>query len=56
MGKNKTLGGEFQIQKIKKRANLNKDIANFREMNPQYEIYNMNVSASGGTMGSDIHV
>ena len=39
---------EFRIQKIQKMKHVNSDITKFREENPNYEIYNMNVTNFGG--------
>jgi len=45
---------EFLIQRSKNEKKLNSDIQKFREEHPNYEIFNISASGTGGQYGGSI--
>jgi len=45
---------EFIVSRSRNERKLNRDIAQFREYNPDYEVFNITASGTGGHMGGTI--
>lgn len=45
---------EFLVQRSKNAQKLNKDIGKFREEHPNYEVFTISASGTGGQMGGTI--